>query len=142
MTQVASPSATTSTNQNGYGSGLLQSYTVESDGTVEGQFSNGQVQALGQIALANFPNSDGLQLTGSSNYAPTLASGAAVVGAPNSGGLGTLTGGALEASNVDISTEFTNLIVTQRGFEANARVITTLDTVTNDTINLQATPGN
>jgi flagellar hook protein FlgE len=142
LTQVASPSATTSTNQNGYGSGLLQSYTVESDGVVQGQFSNGQVQALGQIALANFPNSDGLQLTGSSNYSPTLASGAAVVGAPNSGGLGTLTGGALEASNVDISTEFTSLIVTQRGFEANARVITTLDTVTNTTINLQASPGN
>lgn len=142
LTQVAAPSATTSTNQNGYGAGVLQSYTVESDGTVQGQFSNGQVQALGQIALANFPNTNGLQLTGSSNYAPTLASGAAVVGAPNSGGLGTLTGGALEASNVDISTEFTNLIVTQRGFEANARIITTLDTVTNDTINLQATPGN
>jgi len=142
LTQVAAPSATTSTNQNGYGAGVLQSYTVESDGTVQGQFSNGQVQALGQIALANFPNTNGLQLTGSSNYAPTLASGAAVIGAPNSGGLGTLTGGALEASNVDISTEFTNLIVTQRGFEANARVITTLDTVTNDTINLQATPGN
>ncbi len=142
LTQVASPSATTSTNQNGYSSGLLQSYTVEADGTVQGQFSNGQVQALGQIALANFPNSGGLQLTGGSNYAPTLASGAAVIGAPNSGGLGTLTGGALESSNVDISTEFTNLIVTQRGFEANARVITTLDSVTNDTINLQASPGN
>ena len=65
-----------------------------------------------------------------------------MIGAPNSGGLGTLRGGALEASNVDISTEFTNLIVTQRGFEANARVITTLDTVTNTTINLQASPGN
>jgi flagellar hook protein FlgE len=142
LTQVASPSATTTTTQNGYGSGLLQSYTVEPDGTVEGQFSNGQVQALGQIALANFANPNGLQLTGSGNYAPTLASGAAVVGAPNSGGLGTLTGGALEASNVDISTEFTNLIITQRGFEADARVITTLDTVTSDTINLQATPGN
>lgn len=142
LTQVGAPSATTSTNQNGYGAGVLQSYTVESDGTVQGQFSNGQVQALGQIALANFPNANGLQLTGSTNYAPTLASGAAVIGAPNSGGLGTLTGGALEASNVDISTEFTNLIVTQRGFEADARVITTLDTVTNDTIDLQATPGN
>jgi len=142
LTQVASPSATTTTTQNGYGSGLLQSYTVEPDGTVEGQFSNGQVQALGQIALANFANPNGLQLTGSGNYAPTLASGAAVVGAPNSGGLGTLTGGAVEASNVDISTEFTNLIITQRGFEADARVITTLDTITSDTINLQATPGN
>ena len=142
LTQVAAPSATTSTNQNGYGAGVLQTYTVESDGTIQGQFSNGQVQALGQIALANFPNPNGLQLTGGTNYAPTLASGAAVIGAPKSGGLGTLTGGALEASNVDISTEFTNLIVTQRAFEADARVITTFDTTTNATINLQAAPGN
>jgi len=142
MTQVAAPSATATTSQNGYASGTLQSYTVEADGTIDGQFSNGQVQALGQIALANFANPQGLQLTGDNNYVPTLSSGAAVVGAPQTAALGTLTGGALEASNVDISQEFTNLIITQRGFEANARMITTLDTVTNDTVNLQATPGN
>jgi len=142
MTQVAAPSATATTEQNGYPSGTLQSYTVEADGTIDGQFSNGQVQALGQIALANFANPEGLQLTGNNDYIPTLASGAAVVGAPQTGALGALTGGALEASNVDISQEFTNLIVTQRGFEANARMITTLDTVTNTTVNLQATPGN
>jgi len=142
MTQVAAASATATTNQNGYASGTLQSYTVEADGTIDGQFSNGQVQPLGQIALANFANPQGLQLTGSNDYVPTLSSGAAVVGAPETAALGTLTGGALEASNVDISQEFTNLIVTQRGFEANARMITTLDTVTNDTVNLQATPGN
>jgi len=142
MTQVAASSATATTNQNGYASGTLQSYTVEADGTIDGQFSNGEVQPLGQIALANFANPQGLQLTGDNNYVPTLSSGAAVVGAPQTAALGTLTGGALEASNVDISQEFTNLIVTQRGFEANARMITTLDTVTNDTVNLQATPGN
>ena len=142
MTQVAAPSATATTSQNGYASGTLQSYTVEADGTIDGQFSNGQVQALGQIALANFANPQGLQLTGDNNYVPTLSSGAAVVGAPQTAALGTLTGGALEASNVDISQEFTNLIITQRGFEANARMITTLDTVTNDTVNLQAAPGN
>jgi flagellar hook protein FlgE len=142
MTQVASASATATTDQNGYASGTLQSYTVEADGTIDGSFSNGQVQPLGQIALANFANPQGLQLTGDNGYVPTISSGAAVVGAPETGSLGTLTGGALEASNVDISQEFTNLIVTQRGFEANARMITTLDTVTNDTVNLQATPGN
>jgi len=142
LTQVDAPSATTSTQQNGYGSGTLQSYTVASDGTIEGQFSNGQVQALGQIALANFANPQGMQLTGGDSYAPTLASGGAVIGAPNTGTLGTLTGGALESSNVNISSEFTNLIVVERAFQADARMITTLDTVTSTTINLQATPGN
>jgi len=142
LTQVDAPSATTATQQNGYGSGTLQSYTVESDGTIEGQFSNGQVQALGQVALASFANPQGMQLTGGDSYAPTLASGSAVIGVPNSGVLGTLTGGALESSNVNISAEFTNLIVVERAFQADARMITTLDTVTNATINLQAAPGN
>ncbi|HXW90259.1 MAG TPA: flagellar hook protein FlgE [Terriglobales bacterium] len=142
MTQVAAASSTATTNQNGYSSGTLQNYTVEANGTIDGTFSNGQVQPLGQIALANFPDTEGLQLVGQNSYVPTLASGAAVVGVPQTGSLGALTGGALEASNVDISTEFTNLIITQRAFEANARMITTLDTVTNDTVNLQAAPGN
>jgi len=142
LTQVDAPSATTSTNQNGYSSGTLQSYTVESNGVIEGQFSNGQVQALGQFALANFANPQGMQLTGGDSYAPTLASGGAVIGVPNSGTMGTLTGGALESSNVNISSEFTNLIVVERAFQADARMITTLDTVTSTTINLQATPGN
>jgi len=142
LTQVDAPSATTATQQDGYSSGTLQSYTVEADGTIEGQFSNGQVQALGQIALASFANPQGMQLTGGDSYAPTLASGSAVVGVPNSGVLGTMTGGALESSNVDISAEFTNLIVVERAFQADARMITTLDTVTSQTINLQAAPGN
>jgi flagellar hook protein FlgE len=142
MTQVASTSATSTTNQNGYASGTLQSFSIDANGTIEGQFTNGQTQAVGQIALAQFANTQGLQLVGGNSYVPTIGSGQAVVGAPGAGGLGTLTGGALELSNVDISTEFTELIVTQRGFEANARMVTTLDTVGQDTINLQATPGN
>jgi flagellar hook protein FlgE len=142
LTQVASTSATSSTSQNGYASGTLQSYNVNSDGTIAGTFSNGQVQTIGQVALAGFANDQGLELTGYNTYAPTLASGQAVIGAPGSGGRGTLTGGSLEQSNVDISTEFTQLIVTQRGFEANARMVTTLDSVGSDTINLQAQPGN
>jgi flagellar hook protein FlgE len=142
ITQVASPSATSTTNQNGYVGGTLQNFTIEQDGTIDGQFSNGQTQAIGQIALASFANQQGLQLVGGGSYQSTLASGAAVVGAPNSGGLGTLTGGAVEQSNVDISTEFTNLIIVQRAFEADARVVTTFDSVSSSTINLQAEPGN
>lgn len=142
VTQLAATSTTTTNSQNGYASGTLQSYTVQSDGTIEGSFTNGQTQALGQIALASFANVQGLQNMGGNGYTPTLASGSAVVGVPNAGGRGTLTGGALETSNVDISTEFTDLIVVQRGFEANARMITTLDSVGNTTTNLQAQPGN
>jgi len=142
ITQVASPSATATTDQNGYISGTLQNFTIMQDGTVEGQFSNGQTQAIGQIAMANFANTQGLQLVGGSSYQATLASGAAVIGTANSGGRGTITGGAVEQSNVDISTEFTNLIVVQRAFEADARVVTTFDSVSSSTINLQASPGN
>jgi flagellar hook protein FlgE len=142
LTQVASQSSTSTTNQNGYASGTLQTFSIGSDGVIQGQFSNGQVQAIGQIALANFANNQGLQLMGGNSYSPTLGSGQPVIGMPGSGGRGTLTGGALELSNVDISTEFTQLIVTQRGFQANARMVTTFDSISNDTINLQATPGN
>jgi len=142
LTQDAGSSTTTTSNQNGYKAGTLQSYTVQGDGTIEGTFTNGQTQALGQIALASFANVQGLEAVGSDGYEPTLASGAAVVGVPGAGGRGTLTGGALEMSNVDISTEFTRLIVIQRGFQANARMITTLDSIGNTTTNLQAQPGN
>lgn len=137
LTQVAGPSATTSTTQNGAGSGSLVNFTIGSDGTVTGTFSNGKTQALGQLALASFANNNGLQLQGNTDFTPTLASGSPVVGVPGTGGLGTLSGGALELSNVDIATEFANLIVAQRGFEADAKAVTTFDQITQDTINLK-----
>ncbi len=142
ITQVASPSTTTTTNQNGYVNGTLQSYSIMADGTIQGQFSNGQTQAIGQLAIASFANNQGLQLAGGGNYDSTLSSGAAVIGTAGNGGRGTLTGGAVELSNVDISTEFTNLIVVQRAFEADSRVVTTFDAISNTTTNLQASPGN
>jgi len=142
ITQVASSSTTTTTNQNGYIAGTLQGYSILPDGTIQGQFSNGQTQAIGQLALASFNNNQGLQLTGGDSYQSTLASGAAVIGTAGNGGRGTITGGAVELSNVDISTEFTNLIVVQRAFEADSRVVTTFDSVGSTTTNLQATPGN
>ncbi|MGA2921194.1 MAG: flagellar hook protein FlgE [Candidatus Sulfotelmatobacter sp.] len=143
LTQVASAASTTTTElQNGFAAGTLSDFTIMQDGTIQGQFSNGQTQALGQIALASFANDDGLEATAGNSYDSTLASGAAVIGAANSGGRGTLTGGSVELSNVDISTEFTNLIVVQRGFEADSRVVTTFDSVGQSTTNLQASPGN
>jgi flagellar hook protein FlgE len=125
VTQVASSSATASTSQDGYASGSLSSYNVLSDGTIEGVFSNGQSQALGQIAIADFANDQGLQRQGGGNYVATLASGAADIGVAGTAGRGTIAGGSLELSNVDIATEFSNLILAERGYDADAKAITT-----------------
>ena len=137
LSQVAAPSTTSTAHQDGYGSGSLTDYNVGADGTIFGSFSNGRTAVLGQIALANFANLQGLERDGGNNYSATLASGAAVIGAPGAGGLGTLSGGSLELSNVDIAQEFSALIVAQRGYEANARTITTFDQIMQDTINLK-----
>jgi len=139
LTQVAGPSTTSSTLQDGFGSGTLTDYNIGSDGTVMGTYSNGRTAALGQIALASFANTQGLVRVGNNDFSPTLASGAAAVGAPGTGGLGTVSGGSLELSNVDIATEFSALIVAQRDYEANARTITTFDQVMQATINLKST---
>lgn len=137
LTQMAADSDTPATSQDGYGSGMLQSFQIGSDGTIQGTFSNGKTSLIGQIAIASFPNEQGLMKVGQNAYTATLASGQAAIGAPGSGGRGRLDGGALELSNVDMATEFSNLIVAQRGYEANAKVITTFDEITQDTINLK-----
>jgi flagellar hook protein FlgE len=136
ITQVAGASSTSGTTQDGAASGTLSDFSIGSDGTITGSFSNGKTEALGQVALASFANEQGLQRLGTTDYGQTLASGQAVIGIAGAGGRGTLSGGALEQSNVDIATEFSNLIVAQQAFEANAKVVTTFDTVTSDTINL------
>jgi flagellar hook protein FlgE len=137
MTQVAAPDSTSSTQQNGSASGTLSSFTIGSDGTITGSFSNGDTAPLGQLALASFADNQGLQNSGGTDYTQTLASGQAVIGVAGTGGRGTLSGGSLELSNVDIATEFANLIVAQRAFEANAKAVTTFDQITQDTINLK-----
>lgn len=129
ISQVSGPSAATATQTDGYSSGALQTISVASNGTIEGVFSNGQTLALGQLALASFANEQGLMLNGSNTYLATLSSGQATIGAPNSGRLGSVTGGSLEQSNVDIATEFANLIIAQRDYQANAQTVTTLDQV-------------
>jgi len=137
ITQTASPSSTSSTQQNGASSGTLTDFSIGSDGTITGSFTNGKTAALGQLALASFANEEGLQRVGATDFTETLASGQAVIGIPGTGGRGTVAGGALELSNVDIASEFSNLIVAQRAFEANAKAVTTFDQITQDTINLK-----
>jgi len=137
LTQSSVPSATANTFQNGYGSGTLSDYSITTDGTIEGTFTNNQTLPLGQIVLANFANPQGLLRVGNSSFQTTLSSGAPAIGTAGSGGRGTVTGGSLEQSNVDIATEFSNMIITQRGYQANARVVTTFDQLTQDTINMK-----
>jgi flagellar hook protein FlgE len=106
------------------------------DGTVQGEFSNNQTLALGQVAIASFANVQGLQQTGSNDFQSTFASGAAVIGQAGSAGKGLITGGAVEGSNVDLSTQFANMIVAQQSYEANAKVLTTLNQVSQATIQI------
>ena len=134
--QEASTSTTSSPTQNGYALGSYQGFTIGSDGTVTASYSNGQSQAVGQLALANVTNLQGLALQGSGDYATTTACGAASIGVSGTDGLGTIKDSELEMSNVNISAEFSNLIIAQRAFEANSKAITTFDTITQETINM------
>lgn len=118
--------------------GTMLSYSIGSDGTVVGVFDNQeQPVVLGQIGLANFVNPQGLEKVGDSLYRETGNSGAADVGPAGNGGRGTLVGGAIEMSNVDLAQEFTNLIIAQRGFQASSRVITTSDQVLEELVNIK-----
>ncbi len=134
---TGSGSSLSGTTQNGYTTGDYQSFSIGSDGTITVSYSNGNDNVVvGQLALGTVANLQGLQELGNGDYATTLASGTASTGTSGTDGLGTMEGGALESSNVNISTEFSDLIVAQRAFEANAKSVTTFDTVTQDAINM------
>jgi flagellar hook protein FlgE len=124
-------------SQDGSAVGSVVGFSVSQDGLITGVFSNGRSQALGQIALATFSNPDGLEKQGGSLYTATVDSGPAQIGVAGQGGKGTMSGGTLEMSNVDLAAEFTNLIVAERGFQANSRVITTSDQILQDLVNLK-----
>jgi len=113
------------------------SYTVSDSGELVGVFSNGLKQTLGQVALATFKNVNGLEKVGNSGYRTTVNSGYAQVGQPGSAGMGSVMSGALEMSNVDLAQEFTNLVVAQRGFQANSRIITTSDEILQELVSMK-----
>jgi flagellar hook protein FlgE len=136
ISQVDAKSAVSATLQDGYGPGQYQSFTIGSDGTVTVTFSNEQKLSVGQIALGNVANLQGLQATGGGDYSTTLASGTAIIGTSGSAGLGSMQSGAIEASNVNISQQFAQLIIAQRAFEANSKSVTTFDTITQETIQM------
>ena len=136
VTQTNAASALSASTQNGFASGTLSSYSVTSDGTIEGKFSNGQTSALGQVALANFANPQGLQQVGGNTYQATYAAGTPLIGTAGSSGLGTITGGSVEASNVDVATEFGKMIVAQQAYQANAKTITTMDQLVQTTMQM------
>ncbi|RZU50463.1 flagellar hook protein FlgE [Krasilnikovia cinnamomea] len=121
----------------GSAAGILSSYTVSNTGQIVGVFSNGLKQTLGQLALANFNNVNGLEKIGDSMFRSTVNSGLAQVGAAGSAGLGLISSGMLEMSNVDLAQEFTNLVIAQRGFQANSRIITTSDEILQELVNLK-----
>jgi len=136
ITQVANPSATSSSQQDGYAAGSLTGFLIAGNGTIQGAFTNGQTTTLGQIALATFPNTQGLLQTGSNNFMASLASGLPTVGLPGTGGRGTISDGALENSNVDIATQFAQLILAERGYQANSQAITTEDHVVQSALSI------
>jgi flagellar hook protein FlgE len=136
LTQTSSADSNSATLTDGYTSGSYESFTVDTDGTVKAVYSNSQKLTVGQVALASVANQQGLQAEGNSLYQTTTASGTATVGTPGTGVLGTIKDSATEGSNVDISTQFSELIIAQRAFQANSKSITTFDTVTETAINL------
>jgi flagellar hook protein FlgE len=137
MTQYAGQSSLAALEQDGSGIGTLQSFTISPDGTVVGVFSNGMNGPVAQIALANFANPGGLEKVGGSMFRPSANSGLVQTGLAGTGGRGLLSGGTVEMSNVDLAQEFTNLIVAQRGFQANSRVISSSDELLQDLVNLK-----
>ncbi|HEY1810233.1 MAG TPA: flagellar hook-basal body complex protein [Acidobacteriaceae bacterium] len=136
ISQVAQASGVSGTNQNGYASGESNGFTIDSNGLISATFTNGMTTPVGQLALANVANPQGLVLVAGNNYRTTLASGTASIGVAGSAGLGTIQDAALEASNVDISTQFSNLIIQQQAFSASSKAITTFDTISQDTLNM------
>lgn len=136
LTQFAQPSATSAVEQNGAPAAQLVNISIAEGGRIVGEYSNGRQVAVGQLALASLRNPDSLTAAGNNNYKLTQESGALAIGTPNTGGRGNIVGQSLEGSTVDIAREFTNLMVYQRGYQANSKVISAVDDMTQSVINL------
>ena len=137
VTQFGSTSAVFNQTQNGHASGSLASISIDEVGVITGLFSNGQSRAMAQIVLARFNDNQGLNSIGGNLFAPSSGSGQAIIGAPDSAGLGKVRSNSLELSNVDLAQQFVKMIEFQRGFQASSRVITTTDEILQDLVNLK-----
>ena len=137
MTQLASTPSSLSSNTDGASAGSLTTFTVGQAGDITGVYSNGYKQPLGQIALAGFSNPSGLVKAGSNVFQASANSGTPAIGVPDSAGRGQIATGFLEGSNVDLAQQFTNMIMAERGFQANSRVITTSDEILQDLVNIK-----
>ncbi len=137
VTQVAGPTTIDTDVINGHPTGTLESYTFDSKGIISGFYSNGQTRILGQLAVASFPNPAGLQALGKNLYVESNNSGTVDIGEAGTAGRGTIAPSSLEMSNVDLSEEFTQMIITQRGFQANSRIITISDELLQELVNLK-----
>ncbi|MFL0799139.1 MAG: flagellar hook-basal body complex protein [Agarilytica sp.] len=136
-TQFGSAFSVNDVDQDGFATGRLSGLSIDDGGVIFARFTNGESQILGQVALADFPNQEGLQPSGNSTWVENFRSGEPRVAAANTGSLGAIQSGALEESNVDISAELVNLIIAQRNFQASAKTIETADSVTQTIINLR-----
>ena len=136
LTQYGSATDPRLISTDGVIAGSLRGFGIDNTGVISGVFSNGLTQDLGQLAVANFANPNGLGAEGDTSFRETLASGNAVIGVAGTGGRALMNSGQLETSNVELGLEFTNLIIAQRGFQANSRVITTSDEMIQELVNL------
>jgi flagellar hook protein FlgE len=137
ITGVASASTVTLGSQDGIAPGTLQSFAIGLDGAITGFFSNGTSQYIDTVQLANFTNASGLLKIGSNQYRESATSGTPSTGNPGTAGRGTLVAGSLEMSNVDLAQEFTSMIIAERGFQANARTISTANQMLEELVNLK-----
>ncbi len=137
ITQFASPFTTKGYYQDGYPMGVMQSFSISSSGDIIGLYSNGRVQPIAKIALALFNNPEGLLKVGNSMFSESSNSGRALITSPGRGGAGELTPSSLEMSNVDLATQLTEMIIAQRGFSANSRIITTTDEMLQELLGLK-----
>jgi len=136
LTQLSGNSSAAATSQDGYEAGFFLSVAINSDGSVDALFTNGQTQTLDQLQLATFANPAGLEKQGKNLLLPSVASGDAIMRLPQTGSTGSIVSGALEGSNVDIAEEFTSMIINQRAFQANARTFLTNDEVMQELVNI------
>lgn len=137
ITQFSSPSTTKAVEQDGYAMGYMESFNIDNSGVITGIYSNGVKESVGQVALSVFNNPQGLTASGENLFEVSNNSGLANTGPASQAGRGKIVAGSLEMSNVDLSEQFTDMIVTQRGFQANSRTITTSDQMLQELLNLK-----